>query len=164
MKTLIVYFSWSGITARVAKKIAELLPADLEEIKCPEYKNLFVVFWLMLFARNKELTLAPLKNNPADYDLVIVGAPTWAGRPPRPVIIYLNRYARHFKQAAFFSTSADPREQQVLKTMEAVSGKSPVAVAHFHRPAVSRDSFTRTVQEFVQKITDSFTETSRATP
>ncbi len=153
MKVLIVYFSWSGVTARVAKKIAEYLPADRDEIKCYQYKNLLTVFWLSLFARNKELTLAPLRYEPGNYDLVILGAPTWAGVPPRPVIVYLNRYAHQFKQVAFFSTSAATEEQNVLKTMEQVTGKKPVAVAHFHRALVRREGFEEKVKEFVSRIT-----------
>ncbi|NPV14047.1 hypothetical protein HPY86_03840 [candidate division WOR-3 bacterium] len=152
MKCLVVYFSWSGITAKVARDLAEALKGDLEEIKCNEYKSLFSVFWYGLFLRKRPLTLKPLKFNPGDYDLVIIGAPTWAGRPPLPVKVYLDRYQNQLPRAAFFSTSADPREQKVLSTLEEWSGKKPVATAHFHRTAVKTANYSELLAGFLQQL------------
>ncbi len=150
-----VYFSWSGVTARVAEEIARALSADREEIKCYEYKNLLAAVLQMMFARNKELRLFPLQYQPENYDLVVVGSPTWAGRPPPPVMVYLRRYAAGFKRVAFFSTSASPAEQNVLAEMARVSGKEPVAVAHFHRSVVRLRDFVRQVQEFIARVSGS---------
>lgn len=152
MKCLVVYFSWSGITAKVARALAEALQGDLEEIKCNEYKSLFSVFWYGLFLRKRPLTLKPLNFNPGSYDLVIIGAPTWAGRPPLPVKVYLDQYQNQLPRVAFFSTSADPREQKVLSTLELWSGKKPVATAHFHRTAVKTEKFPKLLEEFLQQL------------
>lgn len=152
MKTLVVYFSWRGITARIGQKLAEVLAAEFEEIKCPEYKNLFSVFWRSIFARNRELTLSPLKYDPGNYHLVVVGSPTWAGRPPAPVVQYLQRNRSRLPSLAFFSTSAAPAEQRVLRGLEEAAGKSPVAKEHFHRSIVRSPDFAIAVEQFARRI------------
>jgi len=152
VRCLVVYFSWSGVTAKVARYLAETLQADLEEIKCNEYKNLFWAIWYGLFLKKKNLTLQPQKFDPGSYDLVIIGAPTWAGRPPLPVKVYLDLYQSRLPKVAFFSTAANPREQKVLSTLENWSGKKPVATAHFHRFAVQTAQFPQLLAGFVRQF------------
>ena len=92
MKSLIVYYSRYGNTARVADLLADVLrkqgEAHIAEIVYRDrrqniLKRTFYRFFPM-FVR-----LAPIKSDLNDYDLLCVGIPVWGGRPSAPVTKYL---------------------------------------------------------------------------
>lgn len=92
MKSLIVYYSRYGNTARVADLISDVLrkrgEANIAEIEYRDkgqnlFKRTFYRFFPM-FVR-----LAPIKSDLKDYDLFCVGIPVWGGRPSAPVAKYL---------------------------------------------------------------------------
>jgi flavodoxin len=82
MKSLVVFYSRSGKTKQVAEKITELLKADLEEvIDLKSRKGIFG--WLSAgkdASKKNGATIAAIKKQPAQYDLVILGTPVWAGK------------------------------------------------------------------------------------
>ena len=84
-KKLVAYFSASGVTAQVAKKLAEAVGADLFEIapKVPYTKA--DLDWMDAKSRStvemkdpgSRPELAAVLPNAADYDTVYVGFPIW---------------------------------------------------------------------------------------
>lgn len=81
MKKLVVYYSFSGNTRAIAKKIARALKADIAEIRTLKtYPDDFDVL-SGLGKREVESgympQLAPLSVDPAKYDTVILGTPVW---------------------------------------------------------------------------------------
>lgn len=92
MKSLVVYYSRYGNTARVADVLSDLLrkqgEVNIAEIgyrdgKQNLLKRTFYRFFPM-FVR-----LAPIKSDLKDYNLLCVGIPVWGGRPSAPVTKYL---------------------------------------------------------------------------
>ena len=80
-KTLIVYFSHSGNTKRIADKIAAAVPADVARIETlvPYTGSMNEVS-----AQGKREVesgykpeIKPLNVNPSDYDRIVIGTPTW---------------------------------------------------------------------------------------
>lgn len=91
MKTLVVYYSRKGTTNAAAELAAAELGADLEEIV--EIKSHAGIIGF-LKAGHEALTgetasIAPLKYSAAEYDLVVVASPIWAGHTCSPVNAYL---------------------------------------------------------------------------
>lgn len=81
-KTLVLYYSWScGNTERVAARLAEATGADLERIRTvdpyPKSYDQTVEQGRHEVEEGFEPELEPFEHDPADYDLIAVGSPTW---------------------------------------------------------------------------------------
>ncbi|WP_321971837.1 flavodoxin [Paratractidigestivibacter sp.] len=81
-KMLVAYYSWScGNTEKIAEQLAEACGADLERIKTsvpyPEDYDETVAQGQDEVNAGFEPEICLLEHNPADYDVVAVGTPTW---------------------------------------------------------------------------------------
>jgi len=81
-KLLIVYYSWSnGNTERIAKELQNIAGGDLLKIDTAvPYSGSYdevVDQGQREVNRGYEPELKPLTVNPADYDVIAVGTPTW---------------------------------------------------------------------------------------
>jgi flavodoxin len=81
-KALVVYFSYTnGNTKHIAEKVQKVLAADIAELKTklPYSRN----YNQVVSQAQKEVKqgympeIQPLKYNPADYDVIVIGTPTW---------------------------------------------------------------------------------------
>lgn len=130
-RILIVHYSLTGTTRRLAQAVADSLGADAEEIV--DKKNRRGLFGFLGAGRDaltRRLTpIGEPERNPADYDLVAIGTPVWAGRMASPVRSYLDRQRGRLKATAFFCTSGGADEREALfADMAAVCGVDPAAV------------------------------------
>lgn len=128
-RTLVVYYSRSGNTRRVARAIAAGLQADIEELADPMERQgrwgYLRCTFEALFAR--PVRLRALAHDPGAYDLVIVGTPVWVGRPSSVVRTFLERYRHRLPGVAFFITHGGSARERVLATMTELAGSYPVA-------------------------------------
>ena len=107
MKSLVVYYSRSNVTKKLAEDIAGKTDADIEEIK-PKVNyqgKLGYARGGKDALREKIIDLEPLKYNPGDYDMVYLGAPVWAGKAANPLISYIKQNDGKFSSVKFFSTA-----------------------------------------------------------
>ena len=108
MITLVVYYSRTGNTKSIAETIAVELGADIEEVvdlKNRQGKLAFLPAGRDAM-RGKETEIAQTKRTPADYNLIIIGQPVWAGSPTPAIRTYLNKSDLSGKKVAlFFSDS-----------------------------------------------------------
>ena len=113
MNALVAYFSASGITAKVAKKLAEAIGAELYEI-CPKAPYSRVdLDWTNKQSRSSvEMndkscrpklldTAAPV----AAADVVFIGYPVWWYREPSIIDSFLDAYDFTGKKIILFATS-----------------------------------------------------------
>lgn len=81
MKTLILFYSYSGNTRKVAEIIAAKLGCDLAEIETvkpyPSNYNAVVEQAKHEVKSGFEPETRPLSLNPDDYDTIILGTPAW---------------------------------------------------------------------------------------
>ena len=87
MKTLVVYYSRSNITKKIAEEIQKELNGDIEEIKplkSYEGKTGYAKAGYES-VRRKTPEIEAVKHNPADYDLAVIGTPVWASTMASPV-------------------------------------------------------------------------------
>lgn len=113
MKTLVAYFSASGVTANVAKLLAEAAGADLFEIKpAVPYTNADLN-WMdknsrstveMQDKRFRPAIAAPCSNL-ADYDTIFVGFPIWWYVAPTIINTFLESGDFSGKKIVLFATS-----------------------------------------------------------
>ncbi len=112
-KKLVAYFSASGVTERVAKRLAEAAEADLYEIK-PEvpYTNADLN-WNDKKSRSSVEMNNPLSRpaiatnveNMEQYDTVFVGFPIWWYVAPTIINTFLESYDFAGKNIVLFATS-----------------------------------------------------------
>ena len=127
MRTLIVYYSRSGMTRMAAQDINEKISGDIEEIIDNKDRSGVIGYLLSgcgaIF--KKKADLKDMRSNPAEYDLVIVGTPVWAGTVSAPVRTYLEKYKGSFKKIVFFCTMGGNKGSKTLAVMESLSDKKP---------------------------------------
>lgn len=81
-KTLVVYYSWScGNTEKIAEQLADACDADIARIETvvpyPEDYQETVDQGQREVNAGFMPEIEPLEYNPADYDVIIIGTPTW---------------------------------------------------------------------------------------
>ena len=138
MKTLVAYFSASGNTASLAKRVAEAAKADLFEIKPVEPYTDADLKWTNPLARcNKEKI--GKKNVPIadrvqnldldEYDLILIGFPVWYYGAPNIIETFVKSYDFSGKKVALFATSGGsditkaPAKLQPLMKGEIIDAK-----------------------------------------
>lgn len=109
MSTLVVYYSLScGNTERVAEMVADALDADIEAIETVEpypgdYQEV-VDQGKREVERGYELAIEALEFNPADYERIVIGTPTWWYTMAPAVATYLSEYNWRGKTVVPFQT------------------------------------------------------------
>ena len=112
-KTLVAYFSASGVTARVAKKMADAMDADLYEIRPVQPYTDADLDWTDKKSRSTaEMNdpacrpeIAGTVENIEQYDTVFIGFPIWWYVEPRIVDTFLESYDFSGKTLIPFATS-----------------------------------------------------------
>ena len=112
MKTLVAYFSASGNTASLAKRVAQAAEADLFEIKPVEPYTDADLKWTNPLARcNKEkigkknVPIAERVKDMDEYGLVLIGFPVWYDAAPNIIETFVKSYDFSGKKVALFATS-----------------------------------------------------------
>ena len=154
MKTLVAYYSRTGITKKVAGFIAEALEADIEEIV--DTKNRKGVMRFMVACKDgimkKTGEIGPVEKTPSDYDLVVIGTPVWANTFTPAVRKYLADYGQDLKKAAVFCTTAKSGIESTTRGMSEMIDGETIAAAGFREKHVKKDEHIEALQEFISKI------------
>ena len=154
MKILVVYYSRTGTTKKIATAIASHVDCDLEEIGDVADRSGLVGY----MKSGKEASLKQLpdikaqKKDPADYDLVVIGTPIWAWDVASPVRTYLTRNAGKIKKAAFFCTMGGSGDKGAFKTMEGFCGTKPKATLVLRTKEVVQNAYAELVKDFAKKL------------
>lgn len=112
-KKLVAYFSASGVTARVARKLAAAVGADLHEIQPERPYTPADLDWTDQRSRSslemKNKAQRPAVANRADgmegYDVIYVGFPIWWYVAPTIINTFLESYNLEGKVLVPFATS-----------------------------------------------------------
>lgn len=112
MKTLVVYFSAEGHTARVAREFAESIGADVFEIVPEEPYTDADINWRNPLSRcnkekfgKKDVPVAGRVETFGDYDTIYIGFPIWYGCAPNVVNTFCKDYDWTGKTVKIFATS-----------------------------------------------------------
>ena len=129
-KILIVYFSRTGTTRKVAEALARAANADLEELQEARSRHGFWGYLRSGFeatSRRASSELLPLKHDPQRYDIVMIGSPTWSASLSSPVRAYLERERANLPDTGLFVTCRGREAEAVLAQMSALLAKPPLA-------------------------------------
>lgn len=124
-RILIIYFSRTGYTRRIAEALAESCHADLEAIEERRGRRGLLGFLKsgMEAFRKTPVEIAPARHDPANYDLLVIGTPVWAGHLSSPVLSYLAEHKSAVKRYAAFCTEGSESGEKVLAQIADVLGR-----------------------------------------
>lgn len=100
----------------------------------------------------KLTVIEPTTKDLADYDLAIIGTPTWGGKMCPATRTYLIQNKGKLNKVAFFCTSAFGRSQPLLDDMARVTGKTPLAQVLVKRGERKSESYRQAIKQFVDTI------------
>lgn len=137
-RALVVYFSRTGTTKAVAQQIARELGADVELI-AEEGSRAGILGWLRsayeaTFGKTRAIH-APLCD-PTNYDLVVLGTPTWNAAPCTPLLSYVRMNRNALPRVAFFCTFDGRGGDSVFAKLREEIGREPIAVLGLPRTQV----------------------------
>jgi len=154
-RVLVVCYSLTGHTRQVAEMLAETCSADLELIEDEggHRYNPFDLVWLSLKALlGQDVRLRPQQHNPAEYDLVLIGTPTWAGSMASPVRSYIKANLGHFLQIALFATEGGRNGERAVMQMAELARALPKAELVVTEPELKSGAFRSKAMAFLAEL------------
>lgn len=151
MKSLVVYYSRTDITKKLAQSIADKTDSDIEEInpKVNYDGKLGYARGGKHAISDKIIDLENQKYNPEEYDIVYLGCPVWASRPATPLYSYLKSNEGKFKRVKFFATAAASGFDSTFEHMEKASVK-PEKTLGLTTKEVKKDLYGEKLQQFIE--------------
>ncbi|AEK72733.1 Flavodoxin, FldA [Thermococcus sp. 4557] len=147
MKTLVVFYSRSETTKRVAQEVARAFNADIDEVIDKKPRKGILGFLIAGYdATRGKTTEIEFEKDPSSYDLVVIGTPVWNGRVTPAIRTYLLQNREKIRNAAFFCTCAG-RPGKCLEQMEEILGKRPVL-----RKVLMKKRLKEGIKEFVEGL------------
>lgn len=152
-KMLVVYYSQTSNTQKVAAEIATRLNIDLAEIVPLEpYDGDFKA---TIDRGKKELDegifpeIQPLTVNVADYDIIFIGYPIWFGTYAPPVITFLNQVDLSGKTIVPFCTFGSGGLESSMKDLREAEPKATIMDGYGVR-AARLDAMPQEIDQFLK--------------
>lgn len=149
-KVLVAYFSASGVTEKLAVKLAHGTGADLFEIQAQEPYTEADLDWqnsrsrssLEMKDRSSRPAIAGRVEDMAQYDVVFVGFPIWWYREPSIIDTFLEAYDFSGKQIVPFATSGSSGMGESGKNMESLASGAKVDAGKRFSSSASEEELT----------------------
>ena len=138
MKCLVLYYSFSGNTRLIAETVAKELNADLEELKPVKPLNAsgagYVMWGLRQLVSQNKPPLLPLKHNPDEFDLIVIGTPVWSYTVTPPIRTFLEEHHFTNKKIALFCCHGGNYGKTLDDMRNALNGNEIIGAADFCDP------------------------------
>ena len=160
MKSLIVYYSWSGNTELVAKTLAEIIKADviqIEDVTKPSKEEAFKS-GKEASIQGKSWPVKPFNKDLSGYDRIFVGCPVWFGMPTPEFNAFIEQVDFKGKQVVVFVTLGGGSQEKAIKTMtEKVTVKGGKVVSSFfvRTKNVTKDDIVNKAKEISKQYSQS---------
>ena len=152
---LCIYYSRTGNTRKAMEEVAEALGAELVQLHDTVSRRSALRCGLDAMRRTvrpvrKFHTERPL----ADYRLVIVGSPIWAGRCSSVTRSFLKEYGKDLRNVAFLVTrGTENKNEEVYEQMDQYVPEGHRAAGSLRTGSVGytfwQEEFLRQVQDFL---------------
>ena len=147
MKALVTYFSASGVTAKLAQRLADAINAPLYEIKPSvpyteadlDWRNTQSRSTIEMQDKNCRPALADTNAPVAGADIIFVGYPVWWYREPSIIDSFLEAYDFTGKKIVLFATSGSSDIGQEAPARTAEIAKAEVLAGKRFSTNVSAD-------------------------
>lgn len=154
-KILVAYFSASGVTERVAKKMADATGTDLFEIKPDQPYTRADLNWMDKHSRStvemNDRNCRPVmaeKPDVSGYDMIFVGFPVWWYREPSIIDTFMESTDFTGKTVVPFCTSGGSGLGDSAKNMQALAPGAKVLEGKRFSASASSDELKKWVDKF----------------
>lgn len=148
-KILVVFYSRTGNTKKVANEIAAILNADICEIKGCKYEGVSGYIKAGYQAIKNKKPCITIDKNPEDYDLIIIGTPNWGSTLASPVRAFID--GKEFENVAYYCLQGGRGGEKILEELENLCGKS-IARMIINDRELKNDVHKTKINEFCEKI------------
>lgn len=151
MKILIVFYSKMGHSRKVAEILKEKLGADMVEIKPKKpYKDKpqYLIMGYQAMTKAKPL-IETINVITTDYDLVVMGSPTWNWRPTPPIRTFFSSYP--VKKAALWLTAGGDGKKAMGRFRADVEKKTEV-VSTFIASDPKKETLEEELSKWVEEL------------
>lgn len=154
-KILVVFYSRSGFTRKIAENIAAACEADIEEIRdIRPRKGLFGYFRSGYEASKMRLAeIEQTMANPENYDVLVLGGPVWGGKMASPIRTYITRHCDKAKAVALFCTYGGSGAEKVLRDMAQLCEKKALASIAVTDDEIKKQRYREKLDQLVKAIT-----------
>ena len=155
MKTLVAYFSASGVTAKLAERLAEAIGADLFAIEPEIPYTKADLNWMdkksrstvEMNDRSSRPAIASKVGDMAQYGAVFVGFPVWWYREPSIIDTFMESYDFSGKTVVPFATSGMSPIGDSGKNLQALAPGAKVAEGKRFPAGTSADKLRKWAEE-----------------
>ena len=152
---LVTYFSASGVTAKVAKKLADAAGADLFELRPERPYTKADLDWMDKNSRStvemQDRNCRPAIADDPDvsgYDVIFVGFPVWWYREPSIIDTFMERTDLTGKTVVPFCTSGGSGLGSSAQNMQALAVGAKVADGKRFSSSVSTEELKKWAERF----------------
>lgn len=153
MRALVLYYSNTGNTQKVAKALADRLGAELAEVTCPAYLNWYgplAMAWDIFTRHRPQVNIVAPRH--AHHDLIVVGGPVWAARAAPPILSALRDLPGEFDAVALFATcrgtSPNSPPEPAIAEMKAAARAPSLATQIFREEDIRGSGLARRIETF----------------
>lgn len=157
-KALVAYFSASGVTAKLAKRLAEAVGADVAEIVPEKTYTSADLDWTNKKSRssvemNDRACRPALASSPSPdgYDVVFVGFPVWWYREPSIIDTYMEAHDFSGKTVVPFATSGGSGIGDAGANMQALAKGARVVLGKKWSASASAAELAAWAKEWIAK-------------
>jgi flavodoxin len=128
MKTLIVYYSFSGNNNFLAQELQKRLDCDIYKIVELKPRNSLDIFLDLIFKRKPKIEKSDFDLQ--QYDRAILIAPIWAGKIATPLRSFIELEQDNFKEYSFITvcTGPDGQDAKIIDELVQLIHKKPKTV------------------------------------
>ena len=156
MKTLVVYYSFEGNSALVARRLAKQLEADLLQLRCGNEPGSGVMKYIiggMEALRGERANLYKIDKDPSAYDFIVIGGPVWAGTMPPALREFVTQHPFENKRTAIFASSASGNASKMLRRLRAMlAGNEVLAELSVKSPLKNKAKTRADIDQFLSEI------------
>ncbi|WP_416176502.1 flavodoxin family protein [Clostridium sp.] len=152
LNAIVVYYSRTGTTKKVAQAISKSLECDIEEID--DKKNRKGPFGALIAGKDslaeKETEIVIKSVDVSKYDILIIGSPVWASHITPAVRTYIDQNKSKIKKVAFFTTQAanDSKKFKIFEDMEKLTGIKPMATLVVSNKEIGENKYMKKIEQF----------------
>lgn len=152
-RTLVVYYSQSGFTGAVARRVARDCHADLLSIKDARRRSGMLGYLRSSLEAALHMGAAIRSTTVhGNYDLVVIGTPIWFWNVSSPVRAFIGLHRPAFKRFAFFCTYGGSGAAKVLGDLEALCAGRPIATLALRDEEIRKDMGGDKLLNFIARI------------
>jgi flavodoxin len=153
-KALIIFYSKTGNTRRIAEAIAALgnwPTAEIHDVTSRRgaWGNMRCALESVLRIKPRIEFDAPVLSS---FDLVIIGTPVWAGHIASPVRSLLSMHRESLQRVAFFCTCGSTKPGTVFDQLSEASGKTPISMLAISDSDLKAGAYHAKLNEFVKAL------------